>query len=149
MERTNSTVLKVRAGATALVLMALLAIEPGMSQLARSDDDSTANSWQPRQVVGGLRVAIDAETGGKIPAPPLRLETLSPELQAALRRSADGLVVVRRPDGSKYVNLEGRFMSGIAVRVGPGAVRSDCTSPPHPSQTPQPQASPSMRPEVR
>jgi hypothetical protein len=56
---------------------------------------------------------------------------LSPELRAALQRSAEGLIVVRRADGSKYVNLEGRFMSGIAVRVGQGSTSSYCTKEPH------------------
>lgn len=147
MARTRGTLLQVRAAGAVLALMALLAIEPGKSPLAPPDSDSAADVSKHPPVVGGLRVAVEPGTGKKIPAPPLRLETLSPELREALQRSTAGLVVIRRADGSKYVNLGGRFMSGIAVRVGPGSANATCTTAPQPSATAQPGTSTSTRRE--
>ncbi len=143
MERTK----RLRVPAAALALLALLAIEPGGSPLMPPDNHSAGDISKPRPVVGGLRVAIDTDTGEKIPPPPLRLETLSSEMRAALQRSADGLILVRRADGSKYVNLDGRFMSGIAVRVGPGSASSFCTSAPQQPAAARPQTSAPARRE--
>ena len=147
MERAKKTLSRFRAAGAALALLSLLAIES--SPPMPSYHDSSVNGLKPLPGFGGLRVAVDTETGEKIPAPPLRLETLSPELRAALQRTAKGLILVRRADGSKYVNLEGRFMSGIAVSVGPAGATSYCTTAPNQSVAAHPGKPHSTRHEER
>jgi hypothetical protein len=75
----------------------------------------------------GVRVAIDPETGTRVPAPAMCPE-VSSKLHDALSQSAEGLTIVHRPDGSKHVNLEGRFSSGIWASVTPNGVQHSCVT---------------------
>ena len=77
--------------------------------------------------VGGLRVAIDPITRQRVLPEWGGVPGASPQLQEALQQSASGLTIVQRADGSKYVDLRGHFMCGIAVHVVDGRAQQVCT----------------------
>lgn len=60
---------------------------------------------------------------------PEELQQLESAIAPALSQSAEGLVVKDGPDGSKYVNLEGRFQSVAIAKVGSdGKVQTQCVT---------------------
>jgi hypothetical protein len=64
-----------------------------------------------------MKVAIDPETGELgMPTAAQRRE-LAPGLERDLTYSDEGLVVEHRADGSRHVNLEGRFQSYSVARL--------------------------------
>lgn len=75
----------------------------------------------------GMIVGKDPVTGriGK-PTPEQRaeIERSAPLASPALDRSGEGLTVVHRPDGSKMVDLQGRFQEYTVVRIGPDGRKS-------------------------
>jgi hypothetical protein len=149
MHRTWRFLRRLFAAGAALALAALLALEPGRPQPVPPPDNGAAQrALMSSPFAAGLQVAIDPRTGDRIPAPPFQLQLLSPEHQAALRRSDEGLTIVQRPDGSKYVNLGGRFMCGIAVQVGTDGATSWCTRTPQQAVPARLAEAPSSRREV-
>lgn len=65
----------------------------------------------------GAMVGIDPETGMLgMPSPEFRARA---SLSPALDRSMTGLTVVIRPDGSKHVDLQGRFQEYTVLRLTP------------------------------
>ena len=82
--------------------------------------------------VAGMRVERDPETGGwRVPVASSRPEDLS-GAQSLLsaeqaNRSAEGLSVVLLPDGSRMVNLQGRFQEYfVATRQANGRLGFSC-----------------------
>lgn len=75
----------------------------------------------------GMIVGKDPVTGriGK-PTPEQRaeIERSAPLASPALDRSGEGLTVVHRPNGSKMVDLQGRFQEYTVVRIGPDGKKS-------------------------
>jgi len=64
----------------------------------------------------GMIVGIDPETGQLVlPSKTARAALASP----ALDRSMAGLTVVHKPDGSKMVDLQGRFQEYMVVHIAP------------------------------
>jgi hypothetical protein len=89
-----------------------------------------ARPASPTHPGAGSFVAYDPVERQIVPASPHELQpAFAPALQRALDRTFDGLVEVRRPDGSAYVHLGGRWMAALVVRVGPeGPITSCITS---------------------
>jgi hypothetical protein len=81
----------------------------------------------PAPGTAGMVVSRDEESGGyRLPTAAERRE-LEGSLREALSRSDEGLTVEVRPDGSKHVDLQGRFMDMVLVRKGKdGKVESTC-----------------------
>ena len=75
----------------------------------------------------GMQVAIDPETGELgMPTAAQRRE-LAPDLERDLSYSDEGLSVEDRADGSRHVNLEGRFQSYSVARLrDDGSVEMQC-----------------------
>ena len=59
---------------------------------------------------------------------PATAAALSTAARHALDRSPAGLVAVRRPDGSTYLDLQRKFQIGIAARAGPHGPESKCVA---------------------
>jgi hypothetical protein len=79
----------------------------------------------------GMLVGIDPETGR--PGRPSKAfrDKLAALRAPGLDRSSDGLTVVTRPDGSKHVDLQGRFQEYMVVRLTPdGRKVEDCVEGP-------------------
>lgn len=78
----------------------------------------------------GMRVWIDPDTG-EIRQPTTSERKAMAErtaIDALLNRSPDGLEVVHRPDGSRFVHLQGRFMHALVVtRTEDGTLVGHCT----------------------
>jgi hypothetical protein len=65
------------------------------------------------------RIARNAETG-QITAPEYSGDVLTIEqVQAAVRKEAEGLITIHNADGSETINHEGRFADYTMVRIGP------------------------------
>ena len=92
--------------------------------------DRTATAAVPATVAAGpaagARVRIDPVTGTRVP----ELPAAAPDAAAALSRSFDGLVLIQRADGTKYVDLQGRFSSGTWVTLTPEGVSRTCRTTP-------------------
>lgn len=78
----------------------------------------------------GMRVWIDPETG-KIRQPTEAERKANAErtsIDALLNRSSEGLEVVVKPDGARFVHLQGRFMHAlILTRAEDGTLVFECT----------------------
>ena len=98
----------------------------------------------------GMVVGIDPETG-KLGLPSKadraaleRAANLSP----ALDRSEAGLVVVHKPDGSRMIDLKGRFQNYMVVRLTPdGRKTESCVEGPEVEKALEGAATPSADPE--
>ena len=96
------------------------------SAKATESGDRTESSSADNESV---RVHIDPKTG-KIVAPPTTAQATQPLMQddPALNGSTKGLRVELLPDGSKRVDLQGRFMHYAMARVTEdGIVISSCS----------------------
>jgi hypothetical protein len=69
----------------------------------------------------GMLVGIDPETGAL--GPPSREFRARLFRSPALDRSMTGLTVVSRPDGSKHIDLQGRFQEYTIIRLTPDGRR--------------------------
>jgi len=79
----------------------------------------------------GAPVAVDRETGKARSLTRAEAQVLFDGLKSILNRSADGLTVVQRADGSYSIDLEGRFQNAmIAKRDENGALTIACVDTP-------------------
>ena len=76
----------------------------------------------------GMMAYVDPETGelttGIAPAGAFELDA---DTQNALRRDTEGLEVVKHPDGSESIDLQGRFQSVSVVRIDENGKAIVCT----------------------
>jgi len=96
---------------------------------------ASVSTPEPAPVTGtaGMIATIDPETG-RLGRPDAarraaitRASAGSPFGVPDLDRSDIGLQVVRLPDGTEMVNLQGRFQEHVVARVGPsGRIETDC-----------------------
>lgn len=104
-------------------------------------EDQNTESREVRQAsvsvspfVYGMRVWIDPETG-RIRQPTNAERTAVAERlseEQRLNKSDQGLIVEYRKDGSRYVNLEGRFMHSLVLtRNADGTLTANCSDDSH------------------
>ena len=76
----------------------------------------------------GMMAYVDPETGDLTtgPAPAGGLE-LDADTHNALRRDDSGLEVVTRADGSKVMNLQGRYQHVSVIHIDANGVKTVCT----------------------
>ena len=73
-----------------------------------------------------MMVFVDPETGERVSRPMTEAQRQMAR-SVQVDRSSEGLEVVRRPDGSIVVDLQGRFQHTAVARRGPdGSVQLDC-----------------------
>ncbi|MFA6958838.1 MAG: hypothetical protein WC538_23450 [Thermoanaerobaculia bacterium] len=133
----NVSRLALIAAAAALVAVTVAAAEPGTGDASRRvASPRTADAdYEPLPLGVGLRVFIDPDTGRFRTPTRDELQAIAEKSAASKNKSIDGLVVEYRSDGSKHVNLQGRFMHSLRVTVNADGSRSfDCTDldPDHP-----------------
>lgn len=108
---------------------------------APARDASIANRPEaPRSAepvgMAGMLVGIDPETGRLgMPSREFRDELRNAQegglRNPALSRSMEGLTVIHRPDGSKMIDLKGRFQEYTVVRIAPdGRKEQTCVQGP-------------------
>lgn len=73
-------------------------------------------------------VSVDAN--GKVKAPtPEEIQKIAKDTDNNLSHSTKGLVVVKREDGSRFVDLQDRFQSVSLAKVGAdGKVQTECVN---------------------
>ncbi len=72
---------------------------------------------------------VSVDTGGKLGAPTRQeLDALSAELTGLIQRSSAGLTVVEEPDGMKWVDLEGRFLTLSVATIQGDSTVAECRS---------------------
>ena len=96
--------------------------------------------------VAGLVTAIDPETGQLGMPSAQQMAELEAQITPSddLNRSDAGLELVRHPDGSLSVNLQGRFQEFSTVQILPNGKKAfGCTSDPRNLTQPTPTSAPS------
>ena len=77
--------------------------------------------------VAGRKVAIDRKTGKLRKPTPAESRALGAALKNLVSRSTEGLTVVERPNGTKSVDLKGRFQSATVItRNADGTISEKC-----------------------
>lgn len=83
---------------------------------------------EPLPVGEGLRAFIDPKTGKLRQPTTEELAAMSAASRVARNKSIEGLEVEYRKDGSKFVDLQGRFMHSLRVtRNADGSTSYTCT----------------------
>jgi hypothetical protein len=96
---------------------------PNLNQLARPADDDT------RTYVAERNITIDAKTGRLRKPTPEETKELVDSLRSLTNRSSKGLTAVTRPDGTRQVNLQGRFGNAVIARPNPdGTMETRCVT---------------------
>jgi hypothetical protein len=89
-------------------------------------------AFEPLPLGVGLRVFIDPETGQFRRPTTREVSALAENERASKNKSIEGLEVEYRADGSKHVDLQGRFMHSLRVSVGEdGSMSYTCTDREH------------------
>lgn len=101
----------------------------GSAETEAVETRSASKSATTVTTVAGQQVTVDRATGKLRPPTPEEARRLAEGMQKMLNRSSDGLTVVEHPDGSKSVNLEGRFQSLSVGKVNSdGTVSTKCVT---------------------
>jgi len=101
------------------------------SELASAVTTGAATHAEPARSAPtevGMMAYIDPETGDLTtgPAPAGQLD-LDPELQNALRHDDAGLQVETRADGTKVLNLQGRYQHASIIHIDENGTKTVCT----------------------
>jgi hypothetical protein len=126
----NASRLTLLAAATAFAALTLSAAGPATADASPRVNEPRANdaSFEPLPLGVGLRVFIDPETGQFRTPTPKELAAIAEDARASKNKSSEGLEVEYRSDGSKHVDLQGRFMHSFRVTVNPDGSKSySCT----------------------
>jgi hypothetical protein len=126
MESKARRVLVFMGLTLALIGMSWLGPEISSRPLSADRRLSSAHPLSVHPATGGLRACIDPVTGERVAEP--SFPPLPPS--EALSQSAAGLTIVHRPNGSKHLDLRGRFMVGTFVRVGSDGAKQYCVTSP-------------------
>lgn len=124
----NRLVIRVAAAGVALL---------GAVALATAADPATRPSPEPAagytSSVAGMRVYVDPESGALVDRPVTQEQKDAATADAALFRQDDsGLTLVTHPDGSKSVDLEGRYELATQIhKSANGAVSYSCNDAAH------------------
>lgn len=119
--------------------VAALVFLPGPKVVASETQEPAPRSVEqatvpPSPFLYGMRVWIDPETG-KIRQPSKAERAAVAERmseQQRLNKSAEGLTVIHKRDGARFVDLEGRFMHSLVVtRAEDGSLSTRCTDHDH------------------
>ncbi len=96
------------------------------SESARMATDAEPAHSAPTEA--GMMAYIDPETGDLTtgPAPAGQLD-IDPELQNALRNDDTGLQVETRADGTKVLNLQGRYQHASIIHIDENGAKTVCT----------------------
>lgn len=76
----------------------------------------------------GMVVYRDPESGRLTSTPPEGVAPLSPELEAALDRSSEGLFETLATDGSPMIDLQGRFQNVMLAGGSAAGAHTLCTT---------------------
>ncbi|MBI2214628.1 MAG: hypothetical protein HYU52_13360 [Acidobacteria bacterium] len=130
----NAFRLSCYAAAITFAAVTSTAAEPqsGSERRRAADPSNTETAYEPLPLGFGLRVFIDPETGQFRKPTRAELDAIAQTARTSKNKSSDGLLIEYRPDGSKHVDLQGRFMHALRVRVGEdGALRTVCSDHDH------------------
>jgi hypothetical protein len=116
-------------GRPSCIVLSLLA---STSVLLAADSTPAAQENAPaRRSIAGLQVAVDPSTGRLIAPTPEQRAKLAAALAQMIDHRTAGLEVRRRPDGTRLVDLRGRFQSVEVATLGTdGAVHLRCIDSP-------------------
>jgi len=123
----------VSFAAAAVVSTTAFAAEPGTAtasspELPAQECQSTEPAEEPLPVGMGLRAFIDPETGRLRQPTSEEAAAFAASSRVARNKSIEGLEVEYRKDGSKFVDLQGRFMHSLRVtRNADGTSSFTCT----------------------
>jgi hypothetical protein len=92
---------------------------------------ATNNRTYVTRHIDGQEIQIDTQTGEIKPLTAQEAEKLAAGLKPMLDQSTEGLVQMRRTDGSVSMNLEGRFQNVTVARINKdGTISQSCVDNP-------------------
>jgi hypothetical protein len=119
------------AGAATFVSRQSAAVKGSKQQETISVVSRKPNKTYVTVKVAGQDVQIDPQTGDIQPLTPQEAEKLAAGLKPMLNRSTEGLTPMQHADGSKTVDLQGRFRNVTVARVNKdGSVTQSCVDNP-------------------
>ncbi|MCM2314723.1 MAG: hypothetical protein NDJ92_06175 [Thermoanaerobaculia bacterium] len=118
--------------AVAVVATSAYATDPGTATKSPARPDapecSATVAAEVLPIGEGLRAFIDSKTGQLRQPTAEELAAISAASRTARNKSIEGLEVEYRRDGSKFVDLQGRFMHSLRVtRTADGSKSYTCT----------------------
>ncbi len=136
MEKAIGTFTRALTGVVVLGLLLSTAAlaQDGAAQKGKPDKKELQQPTLSQDVVtrvefAGQSVAIDRKTGKLRQPTPEEARALAKGLKQLLNRSAVGLKMKVHPDGTKTLDLEGRYMSlAVAKRNPDGTVSEQCVT---------------------
>jgi hypothetical protein len=109
--------------------LTVLCLAVGSTASAQTAAKDRAPADETRVQVAGQTVAIDRATGRLRQPTPEERKALAAGLKAMLNHSTEGLAVVRRANGTRSVDLQGRFHSIAVAQVNSdGRVSEKCVT---------------------
>lgn len=93
-----------------VLLFGLVLVLLGFSFPARRTGNGTVGQ-------AAMRVQIDPVTGALVPFSASGGAPLAPGAESALSHSTQGLTVEIRPDGTQFMDLQGRFMEAVVATI--------------------------------
>ncbi len=124
---------------TALVVVVIAAItvvsrQPANGEQSNRSEEVMANVANTKYTtvkVAGQDVQVDPQTGKMKPLTPEEAKRLADGLKGMLNKSTEGLVEVQNVDGSKSMDLEGRFQNVTVARENTdGTLSQSCVDNP-------------------
>lgn len=92
-------------------------------------EDSTPPVTDTRTYVAERKIVIDAKTGKLRMPTPEEVSQMIASLSSLTNRSTDGLTATTHPDGTRQVNLKGRFNSVVVARANAdGTMETRCVT---------------------
>jgi hypothetical protein len=101
----------------ARLVRVLLTTAFALALVAAASAQTASKSTPAHSVVAGQTVAIDKATGKLRQPTPEEAKVLAAGIAKLTSRSTDGLVVKHHPNGSKSIDLQGRFQSVSVAKV--------------------------------
>ena len=133
-----------------ILCVVVLSLLGGAPAVLAADSTPAAQEKAPAgRSIAGLQVAVDPSTGRLIAPTPEQRAKLAAALAQMIDHRTEGLEVRRRPNGTRLVDLRGRFQSVEVATLGTdGAVHLQCIDRPDVHESPRKRESvPSAAPE--
>ena len=134
LRMSHKSLIGVAVAATVLVIgvVTALSMQSGQTQKAKVEErkPQVANQSRRNYVTSnaaGQTVVVDRQTGQARPLTPEEASRLADGIKQLVNQSSEGLVQVRRADGSVSMDLQGRFQNVLlAKKEDDGTISQAC-----------------------
>ena len=116
-----------RVGVTVLLLLMSVATVIAMSP-AHTFESAVQSTSVTDPGAAAMRIYLDAD--GNLTSTPTddAVIAVDPDMENLLRHDSEGLNQVTRPDGTQFLNTEGRYGDVVVMRVGANGNQTVCVN---------------------